>query len=163
MNIFVLDENPRLCAQQHIDKHVVKMPLETAQMLCTAISVCGGESVYKVAHKNHPCSIWARETRSNFVWLVELGWELCLEYQFRYGKTHKCLSVINDCLMKFQYIPEGEATSFVQAMPEEYKRIDPTDAYKAYYVGAKVSFASWKKRKPPEWFCENAYIEGAQT
>jgi hypothetical protein len=163
VNIFVLDENPRLCAQQHIDKHVVKMPLETAQMLCTAILVRGGEAVYKMAHKNHPCSIWARENRNNFLWLVELGWELCLEYQFRYGKVHKCLSVINDCLMKFQYMPDGGPTDFVQAMPEEYKRMDPVAAYRAYYVGAKVGFASWKNRKPPEWFCENIHMEGILT
>ena len=35
MNIFVLDESPVTSAQMQCDKHIVKMPLETAQMLCS--------------------------------------------------------------------------------------------------------------------------------
>jgi hypothetical protein len=154
MNIFILDRNPKICAQYHLDKHVVKMPLETAQLLCTAVIEHGGTAKYKVAHRNHPCSLWARKSRDNFVWLVELGWELCREYQLRYGKVHACLAVINDCLIKAEHIPEGGLTDFVQAMPDEYKRLDPVDGYRAYYIGAKTGFAKWKNRKPPSWWLE---------
>ncbi len=152
MNIFVLDVCQKSCAQQHIDKHVVKMPLETAQMLCTAITCHGGPARYKVVHKNHPCTIWTRETRTNFIWLVNLGKELCEEYSYRYGKVHKCLEVIEDCEAKSGYIPEGGLTPFAQAMPQEFKRDNPIDAYRAYYIGAKFGFASWKLRVKPEWF-----------
>jgi hypothetical protein len=157
MNIFILDRNPKVCAQYHLDKHVVKMPLETAQLLCTAITEHGGPAKYKVTHKNHPCNIWTRQSRGNFVWLVELGWELCREYQLRYGRCHACLPIINDCLMRADFIPEGEITEFVQAMPDEYKRMDPVDGYRAYYTGAKWGFATWKNRMPPSWWLENVH------
>lgn len=65
MNIFYLDENPNLCAQYHCDRHVIKMILESAQLLCTALNVVAGQQVtpYKSTHVNHPCSIWVRELR----------------------------------------------------------------------------------------------------
>ena len=69
MNIFALDNDVKVAAQWHVDKHVVKMPLETAQMLCTARHELGEkpESIpYKVAHKNHPCTIWCRNSSENY-------------------------------------------------------------------------------------------------
>lgn len=61
MNIFYLDKDPKLCAQYHCDKHVVKMILESAQLLCTAVNEAAGKEVapYKSTHVNHPCSIWS--------------------------------------------------------------------------------------------------------
>lgn len=142
-----------MCARYHLDKHIVKMPLETAQMMCTALTYQGIEAKYKVVHKNHPCTVWTRATRSNFKWLGLLGLELCKEYSYRYdNKTHKCEEVINDCLNKACHIPDGDLTDFAQAMPQEYKRLDAVDAYRAYYVGAKQKFASWKNRETPEWW-----------
>jgi hypothetical protein len=154
MNIFVLDRCQSICAKWHMDKHIVKMPLETAQMLCTAIIVRGGEAPYKIAHKNHPCSIWARETTDNFMWLLNLGVELCKEYTFRYGKVHKCLEVIVGCEKQLGLIPKGSLTEFVQAMPDEYKKDDPIEGYRAYYIGAKARMAAWKMRSIPDWFKE---------
>lgn len=154
MNIFVLDLDADTCAKWHLDKHVVKMPLETAQLLCTALVLNGAEASYKIAHKNHPCSIWARETQSNFLWLANLGLKLCAEYTYRYEKTHACLRVIEDCITKVQCIPSGELTNFVQAMPDQYKRENPVEGYRAYYVGAKKTLAAWKKREPPWWWPE---------
>ena len=152
MNIFILDEDIVLCARYHLDKHIVKMPLESAQMLSTAVLTHGGTARYKAAHKNHPCSIWARETKSNFQWLVSLGVELCQEYTFRYGKVHKCLEVINECLGCLEVIPSGPLTPFAQAMPEEYKKDNAVEAYRAYYAGAKSKIAAWKNREVPEWW-----------
>ena len=88
MNIFALDNDVKVAAQWHVDKHVVKMPLETAQMLCTARHELGEkpESIpYKVAHKNHPCTIWCRTSSENYDWLCDLGMVLCKEYTYRYG------------------------------------------------------------------------------
>lgn len=152
MNIFVLDEDIVLCARYHLDKHVVKMPLESAQMLSTGVLFHGGVARYKTVHKNHPCTIWARETKSNFKWLADLGVELCREYTFRYGKVHKCLEVIRECLDRLEVIPDGPLTPFAQAMPEEYKKDNPVEAYRAFYTGAKRKFATWKNREVPEWF-----------
>lgn len=135
-----------------MDKHVVKMPLETAQLLCTGLILNGTEARYKTVHKNHPCSIWARETQSNFLWLADLGIKLCDEYSYRYGKIHACLEVIKDCISKVETIKSGGLTDFAQAMPDEYKRPNPIDGYKAYYLGAKRKLAFWKMREPPPWW-----------
>ncbi len=95
MNIFVLDQDPKVCAKYHNNKHVVKMILETAQLLCGVHHMVESkiEIPYKLSHKNHPCSIWARECIENYVWLCDLGMELCFEYTYRYGKKHKSQAV----------------------------------------------------------------------
>ena len=80
MNIFYLHENPQRCAEMHCDKHVVKMILETAQLLSTAHHEIDGEpsiECYKATHKNHPSAVWARENRSNYIWLWNLLNSLC--------------------------------------------------------------------------------------
>lgn len=92
MNIFVLDRDVKKCAIYHNDKHVVKMILESAQLLCGVHHMTESninDIPYKLSHKNHPCSIWAREDISNYLWLCELGLELCKEYTYRYGRRHK--------------------------------------------------------------------------
>jgi Pyrimidine dimer DNA glycosylase len=84
MNIFVLDLDPVVAASYYIDKHCVKMPLEIAQMLCTAINLQGNETPYKPTHKNHPCSVWLRESLSNWNWLVLHGIAVAEEYTRRF-------------------------------------------------------------------------------
>lgn len=91
MNIFVLDYCPVKSAQMQCDRHVVKMPLETAQLLCSAYP--NDNAPYKRTHYNHPCSIWARKSENNYLWPIEHGLALCLEYNFRYGKNHKSREV----------------------------------------------------------------------
>lgn len=152
MNIFVLDKNTRKCAQAHVDSHVVKMPLESAQMLCTSLNYYKVETPYKPVHRNHPCTLWTKTNRSNFLWLCELGLELCEEYTFRYGKTHKCLEVIEYCITNANSIPDGNLTKFALAMPDEYKRCDPIESYRNYYNGGKTHLAEWKLREKPEWY-----------
>ena len=146
MNIFVLDTNPAIAAQLHLDKHVVKMPLETAQILST---ICGGP--YRPTHRNHPCTVWARQSKDNYHWLVQLGFELCKEYSRRYSKRHKCKDVIEQLKFAPDFIPDGERTPFVQAMPDECKRDNAVEAYKTYYRLHKRSIASWKNRDVPEF------------
>jgi hypothetical protein len=152
MNIFVLSYDVEECAKWHLDKHVVKMPLETAQLLCTALWYHGGKPLYKKAHKNHPCKLWTRESQANFNWLVALGFSLCSEYQYRYGKTHKCLEVLDDCKKQSVLLPEFPFSEPPQAMPDEYKRESVIEAYRAYYIGGKKNIASWKGREKPFWW-----------
>ena len=85
MNIFFLDTDPVLAAQYHADKHVVKMILESAQLLCTAVNELAHKQVtpYKSTHINHPCSIWVRENYCNWSYVFELMLELEKEWQFR--------------------------------------------------------------------------------
>src|SRR5574343_1523365 len=94
MNIFAVDADPIQAARDLCDRHVVKMTLETAQILCSAFD----ESPYKKTHFNHPCCKWARTSKSNYQWLIAHGLGLSAEYSLRYGKTHKSEQVIQWCM-----------------------------------------------------------------
>lgn len=154
MNIFLLDYDVKKCAQSHVDKHVVKMILETAQLLCGVHWVTESQHVapYKLSHKNHPCSIWTRESLSNYLYLCELGLELCYEYTYRYGKRHKSQDVIEWCVVNKPNIVDKGFTEPAKAMPDEYKVDDAVESYRNYYCGAKSGFATWKGREIPEWY-----------
>lgn len=152
MNIFVLSENIPEAVRWHVDKHVVKMPLESAQMLCTALYLHGREAPYKPVHKKHPCTLWAAATRSNFLWLCEFGLALCNEFNYRYEKTHKAQDVLRKCVKWSRHIPKGELTKFAQAMPDEYKCDSSILAYRNYYRKVKMHLAEWRNREAPFWY-----------
>jgi len=156
MNIFFLDENPTMSAKYHVDKHVVKMILETAQLLCGVHHIVNPLSTdqvpYKLSHKNHPCAIWARESLSNYLYLCELGLELGKEYSYRYGKRHKSIEVIEWCIVNKPNIPDIGFTKPAMAMPDEFKVDSVVESYRNYYMGAKSDLASWKNREKPFWF-----------
>jgi hypothetical protein len=155
MNIFILDLDVKKSAQYHVDKHVVKMILETAQLLCGVHHMTDqvtDQVPYKLSHKNHPCSIWTRDSMSNYLYLCEIGLALCDEYTYRYGKRHKSQDVIEWCIMNKPNISDKGFTEPAKAMPEEYKVDDVVESYRNYYRGAKKDFATWKMRNVPEWF-----------
>jgi hypothetical protein len=155
MNIFFLDLDTKKCAEYHCDKHVVKMILETAQLLCGVHHTTNqvtDQIPYKLSHKNHPCAIWSRESLSNYLYLCDLGLELCKEYTYRYGKRHKSQEVIEWCITNKPNIVDKEFTEPARAMPDEYKVKSVVESYRNYYIGAKKSFAVWKNRDIPEWF-----------
>jgi hypothetical protein len=152
MNIFVLDRNPDIAAQYACDKHVVKMVLETAQILSTVAHKLGLEAKYKPTHKNHPCTLWAGESKDNIEWLIKHGTALGKEYTKRYGKIHKSSLVINDLGKVLpSALPSQGLTPFAQAMPDIYRTADPVEAYRAYYKNVKYSIATWKTETPPWW------------
>lgn len=157
MNIFVLDTDTKKCAEYHVDKHVVKMVLETSQILCGVHHMTNSlfDIPYGLSHKNHPCCIWARECIENYNWLCELGIELCEEYTYRYGKRHKSQDVIEWCLINKPNIIDKDFTTPPKAMPDEYKVDDVIESYRNYYIGSKKDFAKWKNREIPEWFLNN--------
>lgn len=155
MNIFVLDRDPAVAARYHHDRHVVKMTLEMAQMLsatCTNLE-CYAPRLYKPTHRNHPCVRWLAAGRQNLDWAVAYGRALAAEYTHRYGKTHASATVIEaaaDLLTDCKYlIPRG--TPFAQAMPDEFKRADAVEAYRAYYIAKKIDNQHWTNRQRPEW------------
>jgi hypothetical protein len=156
MNIFVLDKDPKLCAEYHNNKHVVKMILETAQLLCGVHHMTESDLdiPYRLSHKNHPCSIWARECIENYYWLCELGLELGDQYSIRYdGKKHKSVDVVEWCLMNPPSLCEkGSITDFALAMPDECKVGDVVESYRTYYMTEKREIADWKKVDKPHWY-----------
>jgi hypothetical protein len=160
MNIFFLDFDVKKCAEYHCDKHVVKMILETAQLLCSVHHVTGGTAPYKLSHKNHPCSIWVRSSLSNYLYLCELGLALGEEYTHRYGKKHKSVEVIEWCLSNRPNIHDVDFTSPPLAMGDEYKiGNDVIESYRNYYKGAKSEIVSWKNRETPDWFLQKKELD----
>lgn len=158
MNIFFLSFDPREAARLHCDKHVVKMIIETAQLLYSSHWMLNpeglSENAYKLAHKNHPCSIWVRQSLSNYLWLASLGWWLCKEYQHRYGehKVHKSEQHIVWLLNNPpNSIPHEDFTKPVLAMPDEYKKDDPVESYKLYYIESKFKIRNIVKYTNREW------------
>lgn len=155
MNIFPLHDDPVLSAVSQCDRHIVKMPLETAQMLCTNLHLFGLEAPYKPTHKNHPCTVWARESLGNWEWLIAHGNALGEEYTKRYGKVHKSHLVIKECA-KFLVPLLGERTPFALAMDDKWKtNNDPIKSYRNFYsnkVFQDGSIPTWKHTPTPQWF-----------
>jgi len=134
------------------DQHVVKMPVETAQMLSTVLRQLGHDVGYKISHPNHPCTLWAGATQANFSWLCEHGRALCFEFTWRYHKVHDAKEVIIACENFVTALPQGGLTPFAQTMPDEYKHASAVKAYRAFYIGEKLKFARWAKtREAPHW------------
>jgi hypothetical protein len=175
MNIFYLDNNPQKAAEYHVDKHCVKMILETCQLLSTAHRVLDGSMntelspngrkvkrwklnderdsvLYSATHMNHPSAVWCRQNRSNYYWLWLLLRGLCAEYTYRYGKVHKCQEIgLVDTLKWFpNNLPHGEFTEPTPAMPDQYKVPgNSVQSYHNYYNGEKQRMFSWKLRDKP--------------
>jgi hypothetical protein len=152
MNIFILNEDPVLSAEDHCDKHVVKMILESGQMLCAAHEP--NVAPWKRTHYNHPCTVWTRSSRQNYVWLSRLGLALCSEYTKRYKKIHKSEIVLKWCADNIpSHLPDISQTPFAIAIKDKkYHLNTPVESYRAYYLGEKIRFAKWKYSKPPEWW-----------
>ena len=159
MNIFVLDDNPVTNARMHCDRHVVKMILESAQMICTTHHLCPNTNEsysipYKMTHKNHPCNKWLRDSIGNYSWLVELTKALNTEYRYRYNRdvNHKSYDAICqiDAIKLHSLMPKG-FTPHPQCMPDKYKNQNPVIAYRNYYKGEKEYFAKWRLITPEWW------------
>jgi len=158
MNIFYLDKDPMIAAQMMCDKHVVKMILESAQLLSTAHRVLDGDvyadsvGLYKTAHKNHPSTIWTRASVHNYMWLYNHMISLMQEYTCRYGKHHASERLVAPLRKTPTTIPVVDFSDPPQCMPDYCKTEDTVSAYRYYYINEKASFAKWKNAKIPEWF-----------
>jgi hypothetical protein len=152
VNVFALHPDPRQAAQWHCDAHVVKMVLESAQLLCTAHHLTGGTAPYRPTHVNHPCAVWARASRANYLWLAELGLELCREYTARYGRAHATEPVLRHLADNVPSLPDRMMTPFAQAMPVEHRGDEPIQAYRRYYQTKRGGKLGTWKRNCPEWW-----------
>ena len=176
MNIFVLDEDPVTAANMMCDKHIVKMILESCQLLSTAHHVCDGQQIkvtgkrnyttydskkpnlLKAAMINHPCTVWVRASRDNYMWLWKHAYAMCKEYTHRYGKVHKLEALLLGGLYDPpKHIAKGKLTPFAQAMPDDCRDTNPVIAYRKYYITAKVNIAKWKMNNAPRWYIERCF------
>jgi len=176
MNIFYIDKDPVQAAIWAVDRHCVKMILESAQLLSTAHRVLDGVEIegksktgrkarrwvlndaredvlYSATHINHPSAVWCRQSVQNYEWLVEHFFALIMEYNYRYDKQHKCYGELSYML---QSPPKNLENYYWTEMPscmaEEYIiSDDPIINYRNYYKIGKSNLHSWKNRQPPEW------------
>ena len=181
MNIFVLSNDPVESAQMQCDKHVVKMILESGQMLSTAHRVLDGsitygpsksgltrvkqyfhpdpvynELLYKAVHINHPCTVWTRENSANYNWHYHHFVALCDEYTYRYNKIHSTDHQLRSMLSNLPAnIPRTQSmTKMPLAMFDECKvSNDTVECYRNYYQTKQDKFdVHWTKRRAPDWF-----------
>lgn len=162
MNIFIVDYDPCVAAKCLVDRHIIKMILESAQMLSTAHRICDGdkngvlndereELLYRITHKNHPCTRWVIEGKENYRWLLYHWIALMDEYTLRYFKTHSC-ERLKPYLLTPPINMKESGTYPVCAMDESYKiSKDVVKNYRNYYNNGKSHLFKWTKRHPPEW------------
>lgn len=183
MNIFVLDSDPTTAAQLQCDKHVVKMIVESAQMLSTAHRMLDGtiqiapsksgkrmvkhyrlfndldldEILYKAVHYKHPCTVWTMESDLNYDWHWIHFKALCDEYTYRYGKVHSSERLLQPLRIRPKNIPKGKLTPFKLAMKAnpECMLENAVLSYRAFYQTKQDRFKMvWTKRSKPGWFQE---------
>lgn len=179
MNIFILNNDPVLAAQEQCDKHVVKMIVESAQMLSTVHRMLDGtmerrpsksgamlqywklhddreDIVYKACHFNHPSTIWTRESKANYDWHYKHFIGLCDEYTYRYGKVHSTDTKLRKHLVNSpNNIPMKGMTPFKLAMGSNPECMfeDAVKSYRAFYHTKQAKFnMAWTKRPQPKWF-----------
>ncbi len=182
MNLFILHDDPTVAAQMQCDKHVVKMIIESAQMLSTAHRLLDGtveigpsksgktmqkqyrlledpemdQMIYKAVHRGHPCTVWTMESSDNYKWHWQHFDALCEEYTYRYGKIHKTSFLKSPLWSLPDNIPQGGLTPFklaMQANPECMIQDDPVQSYRLFYQTKQSRFKmNWTKREQPEWF-----------
>ncbi len=165
MNIFFLADNSQDAATMHCDKHVVKMIIETAQILSTNTRLAGDPYGYKITHQNHPATVWARQTLANTMWLAHLGTALCEEYTYRYGKVHATQGLLHE--FRARAVNAWDTASFDQrtyttpptCMPPEYRSTTEgmsgvIESYRNYYLGAKQNMLTYTGRTIPSWITD---------
>ena len=170
MNIFYLDNRPDDAAEMHCDKHCVKMILEYAQMLSTAHRILDDDvhpDLYKIAHKNHPSTIWTRSSKQHYDWLFRLFRQLSAEYTLRYSKggdwgrdlkVHKTWEKLGKLLKKApKNIKDNGWVDPPQCMPDNCKHDNTVEAYRNYYILEKNKIAKWKYSEQPQWFTKGMY------
>ena len=163
MNRFIIEETPSKIAKSLCDQHIVKMPLEEAQMLCTALwhhapDYAEEHGLYKPVHQKHPCTLWAKRNRSNYTFAWQLYACMLDEYTNRYGKIHgasKHLHVLLEGRQFMPWSPAGGMTAHPQCFSghDDLKTDEffPIEAYRAFYKVDKLRFARYKYTQKPQW------------
>lgn len=175
INIFYIHTDPVIAAQELVDRHVVKMILESCQLLSTAHRILDGEEyaalspagrkvkrwrlpdsredvLYSATHINHPSAVWVRQSYKNYLWLYNHLEEMIREYLYRYGKRHKCCSLLDHLCVIPNNIPRVPFSPPPPAMDAKYIiSEDAVENYRNYYREGKKHLHGWKKRQVPNW------------
>lgn len=167
MQLFFLSLCPREAARMACDKHVVKMCLETAQIISTVwwkvfrsrynLYRSFGWLTKQWTVPTHPAIMWVGESHANYQWTLEYWGALLSEYTLRYKKTHAYQSLYNNIVTMMPDPPLARDEFVVmspqfQAVPEDLKSDDPVETYRRFYIRDKSRFAKWKFTPVPEWW-----------
>ena len=164
MNRFLIDHHPIAIAQQLCDQHIVKMPLEEAQMLCTALwhhapEYAEEHDLYRPVHRNHPCTLWAMESRANYTYAFNLYSAMLKEYTYRYSKKHGAGKHFLALAKGRDFVP-AHAINHVTKHPQCFSGMDhlktkehwPITPYRNFYIADKSKFARYNNgRDMPGW------------
>lgn len=152
MNIFWLDKDLEKCVEYYMDKHVVKMITEYAQLLSSSSRLVDFPQGYKLTHAKHPCTLWVLQSTDNWLLLHNLTCKLHEEYQYRYGKhkIHKSYEMI--LTLNAPPLPKIGLTTPPLCMPDKYKCNNIIESYRNYYIGDKQHIAHWTGRNTPMWY-----------
>ena len=160
MNIFAIEKTMDnkidwiKSAQSQDNYRVVKMTLESCQLLCTGLNILYGEKVspYRTTHANHPSTLWVRESSDNFERLIEHTMALLDEYSERFNKIHKCSNVLDTIVSLYNpnMFPQKKETSLPLCMPDEFTESCTVESYRRFY--ASKPNIRYPKEKIPTWF-----------
>jgi hypothetical protein len=174
--IYVLDRDPIKCAEYYCNKHVTIKILEITDILCATyatsnhttfddIQLSGSDFIKDYlkdypslkawitegGSKKHPSFLWTRESIQNYRWLADLGYALCQEYTYRWGKKHKYEDHIKWLKNNEPQLPDIGLTQFPLVMPTMFKSEDSVESYRQFYMVDKQK-PNWGKRGKPAWF-----------
>lgn len=170
MNIFYTHSSPDLCAQNLDNQRLVKMVLETAQILCTVwysrgwhLDEGAADLLYRPTHRNHPCVKWAcdpQDLYANYRWLAEHLFHLASEYTRRYDKEHKVVRTGLYDLLEHWFVPQDPNTHTIHINTDPPRcfgqfnpgpKIHTTEAYRRYMI-----WKWWHQRRPPVWYAKGS-------
>jgi hypothetical protein len=162
MNLFFLSMDPFEAAQMQCNKHVVKMIVETAQMMSTAHRILDGDEngrfsddresmIYRITHKNHPSTVWVRTSVENYNWTADHLQGLLQEYTYRYERKHKTADLMYLLGSPPLNLKAWDWTPPPSCMPDECKIGSLVENYRHYYRTEKKHMHAWKKRDVPSW------------
>ena len=160
MNRFIIEDTPSKIASSLCDQHIVKMPLEETQMLCTALwhhapDYAEEHGLYKPVHQKHPCTLWAMENISNYTFAFSLLGCMLKEYTARYKKEHGAGKHFASLWVGRVYLPDGKMTAHPQCFSghDDLKTDEfmPIEAYRKFYIVDKSNFARYKYTQKPTW------------
>lgn len=160
MNIFATSPDPVASAVALCDAHVVKMPIEAAQILGTVLRLAGAtdDALARVTHARHPCTLWAASSREAARWLLLHGVALCDEYTHRYGREHGVTPRLLAAAPLLDLLPDAPMPPFAMAVPDDLLALPVHDAYRALLARKHAAWreagkrpARWTRRDAPGW------------
>jgi hypothetical protein len=165
LNIFSLDKDPVVCAAYHVDRHVVKMIVEYAQLLSTAHHLRGtrykeGEIYKKISNPGHGACVWTCQTSGNYQYVHRLLMAVLDEYTFRYGKIHKVRRDGMDQRLKRLplNIERAPMTKQILTIPEDCKGPSVIASYRRTYANHKQHLLRWTSRPMPPFLEQFGFV-----